>query len=394
LAAHHYVVFLDNLSTLPEWLSDAICRCVTGEGFSKRELYSDDEDMLYSFRRSVGLNGINLVPSKPDLLDRVLILSLERIPDTRRSTEAQLWEAFLILKPRLLGAVFTIVSSVLAHVESVTLARSPRLADFAKYGVAAARALGLDEQVFLDALAANARAQTTEALQASPIAQAVLAFLVGKSGWSGAPSELLKELNQIAGQAGVDQKSRLWPKDVRWVTRRLREVRPNLIASGWTVKHREENDKAVIEISRVSPENDADDPGVGSDQLREGDRQEDMGKAGSTPRQHGPPQNLTPVIDIRNTGNTGIIFSDSPDVESTGWPIALPGYGPGEHTEYEQCHACQQGTWQRYGGVPFCKRHALQALRNQGSPNTLPAGCDRSTEGEDKPNHTKGEQQL
>src|SRR5262249_19199662 len=154
-----------NLSTLPEWLSDGICRCVTGEGFSKRELYSDDEDMLYSFRRNVGLNGINLVPSKPDLLDRVLILPLERIPDTRRSTETQLKETFQALKPQLLGAVFTIVSSVLAHVGSVTLARAPRLADFAQYGIAAAMALGVQKQVFFDALTANAKAQTTEAIQ-------------------------------------------------------------------------------------------------------------------------------------------------------------------------------------------------------------------------------------
>ena len=391
LAAHHYVVFLDNLSTLPEWLSDAICRCVTGEGFTKRELYSDDEDMIYSFRRSVGLNGINLVPSKPDLLDRVLILSLERIPDTRRTTETQLWETFNALKPQLLGAVFTLVSSVLTQVSSVTMVCSPRLADFAKYGVAAAMALGVRKQVFLDALMANAKAQTMEAIQASPVAQALLTFLDGKPGWSGSPSALREELNLVAEEAGVDRKSRLWPKDAGWVSRRLKEVRPNLMASGWRVHHRVENDKAVIEITRVEPGNDADDPGGGSDQPREGDRQEDMGKADSTPHQHDPPQNLTPVIDIPTTGIMGIISSDSPDMASTGWPIALPGYGVGEQADYEQCHACQEGSWQRYGGVPFCRRHALEELRNPGSSKTSQLGCDRATDREAKGNHLKGE---
>ena len=394
LAAHHYVVFLDNLSTLPEWLSDAICRCVTWEGFTKRELYSDDEDMLYSFRRSVGLNGINLVPSKPDLLDRVLILSLERIPDTRRSTETQLWETFHALTPQLLGAVFTLVSAALAHVSSVTMVSSPRLADFAKYGVAAAMALEVGKQVFLDALTANAKAQTMEAIQASPIAQALLTFLVGKPGWSGSPSALREELNRVAEQAGVDRKSRLWPKDAGWVSRRLKEVRPNLMASGWTVHHRVENDKAVIVITRVELENDADDPGGGSDQIPEGDRLEDMGEEGSTPPPQGPAQNLTPVIDISHTGNTGIIFSDSPDMESTGWPIALPGYGPGEQTEFEQCQFCQQGTWQRYGGVPFCRLHAYRARSNHGSPKTSAVSCDSGRDDRGKGNHTKGEQQT
>jgi hypothetical protein len=92
-----------------------------------------------------------------------------------------------------------------------------------------------------------------------------------------------------------------------------------------------------------------------------------------------------------NTRDAGIIFLDSREVESTGWPIALPGLGPAEHTEYEQCHACQQGTWQRYGGLPFCKRHALQALASQGGPITSSTGYDGSIDGEDKGNHTKGE---
>lgn len=91
------------------------------------------------------------------------------------------------------------------------------------------------------------------------------------------------------------------------------------------------------------------------------------------------------------SGTTGIIFSASPDVESTGWPIALPKFGPGEQTEFGQCHACQQGTWQRYGGLPFCKHHALQALNTQGSPKTLSEGCERSTDREGKGSHTKGE---
>ena len=81
LASHHWLVWLDNLTKLPEWMSDAMCRCVTGEGFSKRELFSDDEDILYSFRRCLGFNGINLIANKPDLLDRALIFSLERITD-------------------------------------------------------------------------------------------------------------------------------------------------------------------------------------------------------------------------------------------------------------------------------------------------------------------------
>ena len=46
IAAHHRTVYLDNLTSLPDWLSDALCRLCTGDGFSKRELYTDDDDVV------------------------------------------------------------------------------------------------------------------------------------------------------------------------------------------------------------------------------------------------------------------------------------------------------------------------------------------------------------
>jgi hypothetical protein len=92
-----------------------------------------------------------------------------------------------------------------------------------------------------------------------------------------------------------------------------------------------------------------------------------------------------------NSGDIPNIFPTCSGVDSTGWPIELPGLGVGEQADFERCHLCQEGTWQRYGGLPFCKRHALQALASQGGPITLPAGCDGVVDGEGKGNHKKGE---
>jgi hypothetical protein len=106
-ASHHWIIILDNLTSLLEWLSDALCRLCSGEGISKRELYSDDDDILYTMQRVVGLNGINLMVQKADLLDRTIILSLERVPDNERKEEKELWQSFEQAKPKLLGAVFS-----------------------------------------------------------------------------------------------------------------------------------------------------------------------------------------------------------------------------------------------------------------------------------------------
>lgn len=53
--SHNYIAYFDNVSSIPEWISDQLCRSVTGSGFSKRELYTDDDDVIYNFKRCIDL---------------------------------------------------------------------------------------------------------------------------------------------------------------------------------------------------------------------------------------------------------------------------------------------------------------------------------------------------
>ena len=85
-ASHAYLVMLDNQNTVPEWAADTLCRLVTGEADSKRRLYTDDEDVIIELRRAVLLNGINVPTDRGDVLDRSLVVELERIPDGERRT--------------------------------------------------------------------------------------------------------------------------------------------------------------------------------------------------------------------------------------------------------------------------------------------------------------------
>ena len=83
-ASHAFAVMLDNQNTIPEWGADTLCRLVTGETDSKRRLYTDDEDVIVELRRAVLLNGINVPTDRGDVLDRSLVVELERIPDGER----------------------------------------------------------------------------------------------------------------------------------------------------------------------------------------------------------------------------------------------------------------------------------------------------------------------
>lgn len=87
---HSWAPVFDNVSFLSDSTSDFLSQAVTGGGVSKRQLYTDSEDITYSFQRCIGLNGINVSVHKPDLLDRTILLSLERISNDKRKEKRDL----------------------------------------------------------------------------------------------------------------------------------------------------------------------------------------------------------------------------------------------------------------------------------------------------------------
>jgi hypothetical protein len=109
-ADNAHVIALDNISTLPPWLSDALCRLSTGGGFSTRTLYENREEELFEGMKPLILNGITDVATKPDLLDRALIVTLPPIPDEERKPEAELWGEFEQSRPAILASLFDAVS--------------------------------------------------------------------------------------------------------------------------------------------------------------------------------------------------------------------------------------------------------------------------------------------
>jgi hypothetical protein len=90
-ASNGHVLAFDNVSGLPAWISDTLCRLATGGGFAVRQLYSDQDEVLFDAARPVILNGIEDIVTRPDLADRALFLTLEPIAEERRRPEQELW---------------------------------------------------------------------------------------------------------------------------------------------------------------------------------------------------------------------------------------------------------------------------------------------------------------
>ena len=246
LADHHAFLFFDNLSKMPIKMSDALARAATGDSFSKRQLFTDSDDVVYRIQKTIALNGINQVITKPDLLDRSILITMKRIaPDLRRA-EADYWSSFDEAKPRILGAIFDAIVKALQIYSSIELERAPRMADFSRWGCALAEATGFGQEAFINAYRDNIDRQNEEAIEASPVAKAVIAFMEDYEEWKGTAEELLKALNVRFGLSSITS-SPLWPKAPEWMTRRLKEVETNLNAVGLRIdSERSQNGRLIL----------------------------------------------------------------------------------------------------------------------------------------------------
>lgn len=228
LISHHWFAFFDNVTFMPDWVSDALCRAVTGEGFSKRELYSDDEDIIYNFRRCVGLNGINLAARKPDLLDRGILLKLDRIANNQRKGERAIWKDFELARPIILGGIFDALSKAMRLYKDIHLDEVPRMADFTLWGCAIAESLTGTRDGFLKTYLTNIGEQHDEAIQENVVASVMMTFMEDREDWEGSPSDLYGELLKVAESENLTSKGSGWPRSASLLSRRINEVKTNL----------------------------------------------------------------------------------------------------------------------------------------------------------------------
>ena len=187
--SHNYLSNFDNISTISDSLSDLLCRVVTGTGISKRRLYTDDDDVVYKFKRPIGVNGINLASVRPDFLDRALVIEVKRIPKGKRKRDEDIKREFRQLLPEVLGWVFDILVKALRYrkenPEKIKLSEYPRMADFAESCEIVSRCIGYAENTFVDAYFENIEIQNEEIIESSIVAKILLQFLEYRDNWEG-----------------------------------------------------------------------------------------------------------------------------------------------------------------------------------------------------------------
>jgi hypothetical protein len=292
---HHWVAPYDNITWFDQWVSDMLCRAITGSGISVRKLYTDDEDLILAFKHCIMLNGINVAAQESDLLDRGMITPLQEISSESRISERELNAALEQALPNILGGCLDVLSKALAIYPDIKIKEHQRLADFNEYGCAIAQALGKTETEFSDAYKQKVKNQVEEALNGDDVTLAFIEFCskevksntiavlpdgIKHNCWKNTPTELSIKLIYHARILGLDTQAKSWPKSTNALTRRLNKATPSLKAIGIIINNYEGTPRQV-EVMVVSPVKKpdptitepsvSDDKGVLSNRLCGGD---------------------------------------------------------------------------------------------------------------------------
>lgn len=234
-AASVYNIVLENVSFVPDWLSDALCRVVTGEGIGKRGLYTDDAMVASAYRRAAIINGIDVIIRKSDLGGRLLPIEFRAIDEEDRIEEEELEAMFQRAWPFLFGSLLDILAGVLkirtAAPRRDVVSKLPRMADFAR--ILKAVDMVRDTDALGTFLKATTDAQVDIALN-HPVAIGIQKLLApyprGEQSWRGRASDLLAEL------APPIMPRAFLPKDARTLSSDLTHLAPSLRKDGWTVE--------------------------------------------------------------------------------------------------------------------------------------------------------------
>jgi hypothetical protein len=265
-ARNGWIVNLDNLSRIPDWLSDALCRIATGAGFGARQLYTNTEEVLFEAKRPIVINGIPHLATRSDLADRCVTFVLPTIAKRARIPESTFWESFDDQAGRILGVLLDCVVRALGHEAAVrdfaieNEVELPRMADAAIWAEAAAPALGWSPGVVLKLFLEKQVELQQHIADADLVTQAIQRLMEDYPEWEGNSTELLEALRDphITGEETI--RMREWPKAANVLSNRVRRAAPGIRMSGVGVAERLLDGRTIWTLYRISKGNDPTDP--------------------------------------------------------------------------------------------------------------------------------------
>lgn len=263
-AANNWLVSYENLSGLTPEQQDAFCTLATGGGFASRQLYTNGEEHVMETKRPVVLNGIAVVATRPDLIDRVIHVDLPTIAAEARRDDADTRADWERDQPKVFAGLLDLFVAALAILPTVRLTHKQRMADYERFGEAIARALGFTPGEFQQQYGDLVRAGIDRALESNAVAQALDKYIAERLmplNWQGTAGQLYDLLNTY----GIQDRTS-WPRSPKGLADQLRRIAPAYRAKGIDISHLgHSRDGALWRIAEIrSPNKNATPPGVTS----------------------------------------------------------------------------------------------------------------------------------
>ena len=232
-ALHGWVQAYDNLSAMPDWLSNGLCRLVTGGGISTRGLFTNHDEVCWSAQRPIILTSIDDIVQRPDVIDRSIVLQLRSITPSSRRREHDLWAEFMTDYPRILGGLLDAVAAGLRLWPDIQLHELERMADFTHWGEAVAQGVGWAAGTFVTTYRANRQTASSVSLEESLMAQALLELAKYQGPWKGTLTQFLELIAETTGYHAITTPG--WPRTPSRAAVELRRIAPQLRMVGVSV---------------------------------------------------------------------------------------------------------------------------------------------------------------
>jgi putative DNA primase/helicase len=246
-AKQTWLLGFENISHIPAWFSDAMCRLASGDSFVAVKLYTDDELAIHKAKRPIIVNGIPRLAEREDLASRTFSISLPPFASDRL-TEPELLERWHQARPRILGGLLDGVCSALRNVAAITLPEEPRLVGALKWATAAEANFGFDDGETFRAYQDSAKETIQAAFEADIVAIVLTGFLRALSthAWEGTPSQLFDAINVFASDQ--QRKVKSWPASPAGLTNRIERAAPLLRSQNVHVERRHAHAARLITI--------------------------------------------------------------------------------------------------------------------------------------------------
>jgi hypothetical protein len=222
--ASNHVISYENLSSLTAEVQDLFCTFATGGGFSKRQWYTDSDEVSLIIKRPVMLNSINNVITAQDAVDRLVYFYCPPLTHTQSEIELNAyWQ-------KNYAATFTGLMDefvkALAHLPQVDLKdeQLSRQNDLTLLGEAVYLAHGHPPKTFFHEFTERRKQNVSDTLDASPVADAMINYLKhNPDGFTGNMAQLIKAIDPYK-----PEKCEGWVKSAKAMGDAIQRLKPAL----------------------------------------------------------------------------------------------------------------------------------------------------------------------